>query len=66
MKTEELVRADLAQANYKTYLDKIKHKEISPGEEDLKYLNLDIIDNCSHDIEGSTDSASLEAPSNLS
>ena len=66
MKTEELVRADLAQANYKTYLDKIKHKEISPGEEDLKYLNLDIIDNCSRDIEGSTDSASLEAPSNLS
>ena len=35
MKIEELVRADLAQDNYKTYLDKIKHKEISPGEEDL-------------------------------
>ena len=66
MKAEELVRADLAQANYKTYLSKLKHKEISPGEEDLQYLGLDIIDNGTRDMGGPNASASYEAPSNFS
>ena len=44
-KAEELVRADLAQANYKIYLDKLSSKSYPQGEEDVLGLSLEPIDN---------------------
>lgn len=62
IKAEDRVRANLAQANYRTYLENLKSKEIPQGEEDLHYLHLKAIDNSSRDGMGcNSESASLEA-----
>jgi len=65
MKIEELVRANLAQANYRIYLEKLKQKEVPPGEEDLHYLSCDVIDNNSRGINKDITAASSEAPPTL-
>ena len=65
MKIEELVRANLAQANYRIYLEKLKQKEVPPGEEDLHYLSCDVIDNNSRGINKDIIAASSEAPPTL-
>ena len=46
-KAEEIVRADLAKANYNAYLDKINKKNAPQGEEDIKDLAMSPIDNSS-------------------
>ena len=46
-KAEEIVRADLAKANYNAYLDKINKKNAPHLEEDIKDLAMSPIDNSS-------------------
>lgn len=44
---EEKVRASLAEANYREYLEKGKKNTTPQGEEELQELTLSIIDNSS-------------------
>jgi len=46
-KAEEIVRADLAKANYKVYLDRINKKNAPQEEEDIQDLAMSSIDNSS-------------------
>jgi hypothetical protein len=50
-KAEERVRAALAEANYKEYLEKANRKTAPQGEEGLSELNLSIIDNSTRGVE---------------
>jgi hypothetical protein len=49
-KAEERIRAALAEANYKEYLDKINKKTAPRGEEELSEFNLSIIDNSTREV----------------
>ena len=51
IKAEELVRADIAQAQYRAYLASLRNREIPPGEEDAHCLGLERIDNSSRELE---------------
>jgi hypothetical protein len=49
-KTEELVRADLAQANYKEYIDRINKKTTPQDDDAMQDLAMEVIDNTCRDI----------------
>jgi len=49
-KAEERVRAALAEANYKEYLDRINKKNAPRGEEELQEFSLSIIDNSTREV----------------
>jgi len=51
-KAEELVRADLAQANYKEYLDMVNRKSAPQDDVALQGLAMEVIDNTCRDITG--------------
>jgi hypothetical protein len=53
MKAEERVRANLAEANYRAHLERLKHKECIQ-EDDI--LDLSIIDNSQRNLLGESDS----------
>lgn len=59
-KAEERVRAALAEANYKEYLEKIKKRTAPQGEEELSEYNLGIIDNSTREVELEKKNAKIE------
>lgn len=61
-RAEEKVRAALAEANYKEYLEKGKKNTTPPGEEELQELTLSIIDNSSRGAELDKGNISQQVP----
>lgn len=52
VRAEEIVRAKLADANYRNFLEKNLAKSAPQGEEDLADLTMEIIDNASRVLSG--------------
>ena len=50
-KAEELVRADLARANYKIYIDKRSSENSPQGHEEIRDLSMEVFDNKARDID---------------
>ena len=50
-KAEELVRADLARANYKIYIDKRSSENSPQGHEEIRDLSMEFLDNKARDID---------------
>lgn len=50
-RAEEKVRAALAEANYREYLDSVNKKTAPQGEEELQEYNLNVIDNSARGAE---------------
>lgn len=61
-RAEELVRAALAEANYREYLEKINKKTAPQGEEELQEYNLSIIDNSVRETEDSNTTVQTIVP----